>query len=99
MVKSIFFIDVLCFSATFNNISAISVYVVEEAEVSGENYRPWTSNWYTLSLAAVNRVHLSWNLQIGARTHAVLVIGLNELLDPLSHTGPLVKYIFLFHWH
>ena len=22
--------------------------------LSGENYRPWTSNWYTLSLAAVS---------------------------------------------
>ena len=50
-------IDVLCFSATFNNISAISwrtVYVLEEAGVSEENYRPWTRNWYTLSFAAVS---------------------------------------------
>jgi hypothetical protein len=31
-----------------NNISAISwrpVLVVEEAEVLGENHRPWASNW------------------------------------------------------
>ena len=98
-----FVIDVLCFSATFNNISAISwrtVYVLEEAGVSGENYRPWTSNWYTLSLAAVSRVHLSWNIENGARTHAVLVIGLYELLDPTTYliepNGPLGKiYIFV----
>jgi hypothetical protein len=33
---------------TFSNISAISwrpVLVVEEAGVSGENHRPWASNW------------------------------------------------------
>jgi hypothetical protein len=38
-------IFVVCFNATFNNISAISwrpVLVVEEA---GENHRPWASNW------------------------------------------------------
>jgi hypothetical protein len=36
------------FNATFSNISAISwrlVLVVEEAEVPGENHRPWASNW------------------------------------------------------
>ena len=41
-------------------LSAISwqpVLVVEEAGVPGENHRPWTSNWSTLSLAAVSRVH------------------------------------------
>jgi hypothetical protein len=31
--------------------------VVEEARVPGENHRPWASNWKTLSLAAVSRVH------------------------------------------
>jgi hypothetical protein len=41
-------IDLLCFDATFSNISAISwrpVLVVEEAGVPGENHRPWASNW------------------------------------------------------
>jgi hypothetical protein len=36
------------FNATFSNISAISwrpALVVEEAEVPGENHRPWASNW------------------------------------------------------
>jgi hypothetical protein len=40
-----FFLGV--FNATFSSISAISwrpVLVVEEAEVPGENYRPWASN-------------------------------------------------------
>ena len=38
----------LVFNATFSNISAIlwlPVLVVEEAEVPGENHRPWASNW------------------------------------------------------
>jgi hypothetical protein len=41
--------DFFVFSATFSNISAISwrlVLVVEEAEVPGENHRPWASKWY-----------------------------------------------------
>jgi hypothetical protein len=73
----------LVFNATFSNISAISwrpVLVVEEAGVPGENHRPWASNWSTLSLAAASRVHPFCNLQSQAGTHAVLVIGLYELL-------------------
>ena len=38
----------IVFNATFSNMSAISlrpVLVVEEAEVPGENHRPWTSSW------------------------------------------------------
>ena len=38
----------IVFNATFSNISAIAwwpVLVVEEAGVSGENHRPWASNW------------------------------------------------------
>jgi hypothetical protein len=31
--------------------------VVEEAVVPGENHGPWESNWQTLSVAAVSRVH------------------------------------------
>jgi len=71
------------FNATFSNISAMSwrpVLVVEEAGVPGQNHRPWTSNWLPLSLAAVSRVHPFCNLQSRARMHAVLVIGLYELL-------------------
>ena len=53
---------------------------MEEAGVSGDNHRPWASNWQTLSLAAASRVHPFCNLQSRARTHAVLGIGLYELL-------------------
>jgi hypothetical protein len=76
-------IDFWCFNATFNNISAItwrSVLAVEEAGVPGENHRPWASNWYTLSLALRVECILFGNLQSRARTHAVLMIGLKELL-------------------
>ena len=46
--KKKFKLDIWCFNATFNNISAISwqpVLVVEEAGVPGENHRPWASKW------------------------------------------------------
>ena len=73
----------MVFNATFSNISAMSwrpVLVVEEAGVPGQNHRPWTSNWLRLSLEAVSRVHPFCNLQSRERMHAVLVIGLYELL-------------------
>jgi hypothetical protein len=54
--------------------------VVEEAGVPRKNHRPWASNWQTLSLAAASPMHPFCNLQSRARTHAVLVIGLYELL-------------------
>ena len=74
------------FNATFSNISAISwrpVLEVEEAGVPEENHRPWASNWETLSLAAVSSSAPFCNLQSRARTHAVFVIGLYELLGNL----------------
>ena len=78
------FFNFWCFSATFSNISAISWRPVlmkeEEAGVPGENHRPWASTRSTLSLAAASRVHLFCKLQNWARTHAVLLIGLYELL-------------------
>ena len=70
-------------NAAFSNISAISwrpVLVVEETVVPGENHRPWANNWQAFLLAAASRMHPFCNLQIRARTHAVLVIGLYELL-------------------
>jgi hypothetical protein len=54
--------------------------VVEEVGVHGENHRPWANNWLSLSLTAASRVHPFCNLQSRARTHALLVIGLYELL-------------------
>jgi hypothetical protein len=76
----------IVFNATFSNISAIPwrpTLVVEEVGVPGENHQPWTS-----------RVHPFSNLQSRAQTHAVLVIGLYELLgnpttyliEPLGHS-------------
>ena len=68
--------DFCVLNAIISNISAISwrpVLVVEEAGVPGENHRPWSSNWQTLSLAAASRVH------------AVLGIGLYELLGNPTH--------------
>jgi hypothetical protein len=61
--KTIHWFDLIWFlviNDTFSYISAISwrpVLVVEEAGVPGENHRSWTSNWWTLSLAAASRVH------------------------------------------
>jgi hypothetical protein len=55
--------------------------VVEEAGVPGENHRPWASqlvNFYHLRLLV--ECTLFCNLQSRARTQAVLVIGLYELL-------------------
>jgi hypothetical protein len=62
--------------------------LVEEAGVLGENQRPWASNWHTLILAAASRVHLFLcNLRRRAQTHAVLVIGLCELLgNPTTYS-------------
>ena len=76
-------IDLLCLNATLSYISAISwrpAVAVEEAELPGETYRSWTSNTKTLSLEAANQVHPFCNLQSWARTHAVLLIDLYELL-------------------
>jgi hypothetical protein len=50
----------MVFSSTFNNISAISwrsVLLVEETGVSGENHRPVTSHWQTLSHIVVSSTH------------------------------------------
>jgi hypothetical protein len=71
------------FQQYFSYIMATN-FVVEEAGVAGENHRSWASNWFTLLLAAARRVHLFCNLQCRERTHAVLVIGLYELLGNLA---------------
>jgi hypothetical protein len=44
-------LGLLCFNATFNNISVILwrlVLLVEETGVPGENHRPAASHWQTL---------------------------------------------------
>ena len=74
-------------NATFNNISAISwqpVLVVEEAEYpeTTTDHGQAISKLYYLQLRV--ECTLFCNLQSRARTHAVLVIGLYELLDPTT---------------
>jgi hypothetical protein len=54
--------------------------LMEEIGVPEENNWPVASRWQTLSPAVASRVPLFGNLQSWARTHAVLVIGLYELL-------------------
>jgi hypothetical protein len=81
IVKRFDLIWFIVFNVTFSNISAISwrpVLVVEEAGVSVENHGQATGKLYHLRL----RVECTFfcNLQSRARTHAVLVIGMYELL-------------------
>jgi hypothetical protein len=57
-------------NATFNNISVKlwrSLLLVEETGVLGENHRPATSRWQTLSHNVVSSTHRL----IGIRTHNV----------------------------
>jgi hypothetical protein len=55
----------MLFNTTFNNISVISVLLVEEARVPSENHPPVASHWQTLSH---NVVHLAL---IEIRTHNI----------------------------
>ena len=76
-----------CFVATFNNISAISwrpVLAPEETRVPviTTDHGKATGKLYHLRLRV--ECNLACNLQTRARTHAVLVIDLNELLDPTT---------------
>ena len=72
------------FNATFSNISATSwqpVLVMEEAGVPGErttDHGQATGKLYHMRLRV--ECTLFCNIQSRARTHAVLVIGLYELL-------------------
>jgi hypothetical protein len=54
--------------------------VVEEAGVTGENHQPWASNGKLYHLRLRVECTPFCNLQSRVRTHAVLVIGLYELL-------------------
>jgi hypothetical protein len=75
----------LVFTATFNNISAISW----RTSFSGGGSQSTRKELPTMDKQLVNfitasRVHPFCNLQSRARTHAVLVIGLYEVLDPAT---------------
>jgi len=84
-------------NATFSNISAISwrpVLVVKEAGVPGENHHHGQATGKLYHLRLRVKCTLICNLQSRARTHAVLVIGLDELLgNPTTYLieppGPL----------
>jgi hypothetical protein len=63
-------LGLLCFNATFNNISVILwqlVLLLEETGVPGENHRPAASHWQTLS----HKVASSIPLLSRIRTHNV----------------------------
>ena len=72
LLKYVGLVWFVVFNATFNNISVISwlsVLLVEETGVPGENHRHVTSHWQTLSHIVVsNRMHLSLS---GIQTHNV----------------------------
>ena len=79
--------ELLVFNATFSNISAIPwqpVLVVEGAEYSERPTDPEQATGKLYHLRLRVECTLFCNLQSWARTHAVLVIGLNELLDPTT---------------
>jgi len=65
----------MVFNATFNNISVISwlsVLLVKETGVSGENHRPVASHCQTLSHIMLYRVHLALT---GLKLTTLVVIG------------------------
>ena len=73
--------ELLVFNATFSNISAISwqpVLVMEYPERTTDHGQA-TGQLYYLRLQV--KCILFCNLQSRVRTHAILVIGLYELLD------------------
>ena len=67
------------FNATFSNVSAIwwrPFIVVEEARVPGKNQLPWAIDHLRLRIENT----FFCNLQSRVQSHAVLVIGLYEVL-------------------
>ena len=83
-------------SAIFSAIPWRPVLVMEEAGVPEENHRPWASNWYTLSLGDASRVHPFCDLQSRARSHAVVVMVLYEMLGNELGTHWATRALILF---
>ena len=88
-----------CFNTTFSNISAISCDQFQRWRKTESPERTTDRGQVTGILYHLRlRVEctLFCNLQSWAQTHAVLVIGLYELLDPptqlIEPPGPLVQY-------
>ena len=78
---------ILVFNATFSNISAISwrlVLVWRKREYPERTTDPGKATGKLDHLRLRVDCTLFCNLQIWARTHAVVVIGLYELLDPTN---------------
>ena len=78
----------ILFNATFINIWAISwrpVLLVEETRVPEENHRLWPTTGILYHLRLGVKCTLFCNLQSQARTHAVFVIDLYELLCNPTH--------------
>jgi hypothetical protein len=50
----------------FSNHLWRPVLVVKEAGIPGENYRPWASNWSTLSLAVNHPIAVNITNKCGA---------------------------------
>jgi hypothetical protein len=71
-------IDFWCFNATFSNISAMSWRPVLVLDERTTDHGQTTGKLYHLRLRV--ECTLFYNLQSRARTNAVLVIGLYELL-------------------
>jgi hypothetical protein len=63
----------MVFNATFNNISVISVLLMEEIGVPGENHRVVASHWQTFLKL--------WNFEVFVGVDDVVV---NSLLFPFS---------------
>ena len=80
----------------FSNISAISwwpVLVVEETGVPGENHQPWVN---CITCGSESSAPFC-NLQSRTQTHAVLVIGLYELLGNSTHWATRALNEIIFH--
>ena len=78
---------VIVLYATFNNISVIScwsILLVEETGIRGENHRPATSHWQTLSHNVVSSTSRQDRHDI---TEILLKVALNTITPPSPWTG------------
>jgi hypothetical protein len=83
------------FNATFSNISAISWRPVLVVEETGEPPTMGKQLVSFITCGSESSAHFFCNLQSRARTHAVLVIGLYELLGNPT-TNPLIHPFCFF---
>jgi hypothetical protein len=84
----------MLFNVTFNNILVISwrsVLLVEETGVPGENHRPASSHWQTLSHNVVS----STSRLSEVRTQTLVVIGTDNIGSCKSNHHTITTGIFL----